>query len=161
MCLCNVYNHKTNRQYFVLVCLWKEMRRYGHVHNLLSMHPISPPMSYTPSRHPSVPTISSPVDSRRSSFGRPRSVSRMSYSELCCLAAVQNIALNGFFLNDVQWWPDSVRSFCFGDQICDRPGLWQAVSRKTRAQLWLGEADRTSRYLLLVHCLSPYAFHYI
>jgi len=31
----------------------------------------------------------------------------------------------------------------------------------TRAQLSLGEADRTSRYLLLVYCLSPYARHYI
>jgi len=33
--------------------------------------------------------------------------------------------------------------------------------KKTRAQLSLGEADRTSRYLLIVYCLSPYACHYI
>ena len=31
----------------------------------------------------------------------------------------------------------------------------------TRAQLSQGEADRTGRYLLLVYCLSPYAWHCI
>jgi len=35
------------------------------------------------------------------------------------------------------------------------------AKEKTRAQLSLGEPDRTSRYLLLVYCLSPYACHYI
>ena len=34
-------------------------------------------------------------------------------------------------------------------------------ARITRAQLSLGEAKRTGRYLLLVYCLSPYACHYI
>jgi len=32
---------------------------------------------------------------------------------------------------------------------------------ETSAQLSLGEANHTSRYLLLIYCLSPYARHYI
>ena len=53
---------------------------------------------------------------------------------------------------------------------CLHPGNFNEVRRyvnrnytvfKTRAQLSLGEADRTSRYLLLIYCLSPYACHYI
>ena len=58
------------------------------------------------------------------------------------------------------------------DKIFPLPGetfspLYKISSRSrpivilTRAQLSLGEADRTSRYLLLVYCLSPYACHYI
>jgi len=37
----------------------------------------------------------------------------------------------------------------------------RAAITRTRAQLSLGGADRTSRYLLpAVYCLSPYACHY-
>ena len=48
--------------------------------------------------------------------------------------------------------------FCFTHcMYCTSSTLLTA--RQTKAQLLLGEADRTSRYLLLVYCLSPYACH--
>jgi len=46
-------------------------------------------------------------------------------------------------------------------KTADSTSLTDWISGITRAQLSLGEADRTSRYLLLVYCLSPYACHYI